>query len=278
MNSGITFALHSYKGGTGKTTLIANLAALYAMRGMRICLLDFDLYAPSLSTYFQKTSNAYLNDLLNGKAEISDILVDLSPELGLKGKLFLGFSSPGKEDIRDIEIKHEMKWQLAALRRFLKAKNKLFEEYKIDYLFLDTSPGIRYWSINTLAAADILFLIMKNSDMDIVGTKKMVRDIYDSLVKFGSQYFIILNKVPGASPIEEERWGADEKTFENEIEDSVQTKVVGSIPCFCDIQFSRHEFLYAIKQSAHPFSKKLIKLAENIERLATNKTENKFFH
>jgi len=167
MSPGKTLAFHSYKGGTGKTTLISNLAAFFAKRGMRVCLLDFDLYAPSQSIYFRKNSRLYLNNLLNGEAEISDVLVDLSSELGLNGKLFLGFSSPGKEDVRDIEIKHEMKWQLAALRRFLSAKNQLFEEYKIDYLFLDTSPGIRYWSINTLATADILFLVMKNSDMDI---------------------------------------------------------------------------------------------------------------
>jgi MinD-like ATPase involved in chromosome partitioning or flagellar assembly len=267
MTTGKTIAFHSYKGGTGKTTLLANLAAFYAMSGMRVCLLDFDLYAPSLTTYFRKTAHSYLNNLLSGEAEISDVLVDLSPELGLNGKLFLGFSSPGKEDVRDIEIKHEMKWQLAALRRFLSAKNQLFEEYKIDYLFLDTSPGIRYWSINTLAAADMLFLIMKNSDMDIEGTKKMIRDIYDSLAMFGSKYFIILNKVPGASPTDELRWGADEKAWEAELEKDIGTRIIGSIPCFCDIQFSRHEFLFAVKQPEHPFSKKLIKIAEKIKGL-----------
>ena len=264
-----TLAFHSYKGGTGKTTLIANLAAYYAKTGMKVCLLDFDLYAPSLTTYFRKTPHAYLNNLLNGEAEISDILVDLSPELELKGKLFLGFSNPGKENVRDIEIKHEMKWQLSALRKFLSAKNKLFEEYKIDYLFLDTSPGIRYWSINTLAAADMLFLIMKNSDMDIEGTKKMVSDIYESLAKFGSKYFIILNKVPGASPIDEKRSMVIEEKWEAEIEKDIGAQIVGSIPCFCDIQFSRHEFLFAIKQPTHPFSKKLLKLAQEINGLAT---------
>jgi len=241
MTTGKTLAFHSYKGGTGKTTLIANLAAFYAMNGMKVCLLDFDLYAPSLTTYFRKSASAYLNNLLNGEAEISDVLVDLSAELGLDGKLFLGFSSPGKEDVRDIEIKHEMKWQLAALRRFLSAKNQLFEEYKIDYLFLD---------------------------MDIEGTKKMVSDIYDSLAKYGSKYFIILNKVPGASPIEEGCWDCDEKAWAAELEDYIGTKVVGSVPCFCDIQFSRHEFLFAVKHPDHPFSKRVITLAEKIKGLA----------
>ncbi len=267
MTLGKTLAFHSYKGGTGKTTLITNLAAIYAKNGLKVCLLDWDLYAPSLTTYFRKTPNSYLNNLLSGEAEISDVITDLGPELGLAGSFFVGFSSPRKEDINDIEIKHEMKWQLTALRRFLSAKNQLFEEYGIDYLFLDTSPGIRYWSINTLAAADMLFLLMKVSDMDIEGTKKMTKDIYDSLTRFGSKYYLILNKVPGALPTDESRWGVDQKTWETELEKDFQTQVVGAIPCFCDIQFNRHEFLYAVKQPDHPFSKKIALLAETIKNL-----------
>jgi chromosome partitioning protein len=263
MSQGKTLAFHSYKGGTGKTTLISNLAALYAMAGKTICLLDFDLYAPSLSTYFRKTPTYYLNDLLRGDADISDVLVDVSSEIGVNGKLLIGFSSPNKEDINEIEIKHELKWQLAAMRRFLAAKNQLFEENKIDYLLLDTSPGIRYWSINTLAASESLFLVMKVSDMDIEGTKRMIKDIYDSLTRFGSKYFLILNKVAGASPSLENRLEPD-NTAISDLEKETGSKVVASIPCFCDVNFNRHEFLSAIKQPEHLFSKKLIGLAEAI--------------
>ena len=273
-SQGKTIALHSYKGGTGKTTLISNLAAYYAMSGLKVCLLDFDLYAPSLSMYFRKLPAIYLNNLLNGeieskgKTDISKVLVDVSSELGLKGKLFIGFSSPGKDDIAEIELRHEQKWQLAAIRRFLSAKNQLFEEYGIDYLFLDTSPGIRYWSLNTLAVADTTFLVMKNSDMDIEGTRKMTTDFYDSLKRFGSKYYIILNKIPGASPITEFNLEADEKEFEAILEKDIGARVIGSMPCFCDIQFSKHEFLFAIKKPDHPFSKKLMALAEIIKDLS----------
>lgn len=267
MASGTTFAFHSYKGGTGKTTLITNIAAFLAKNGKRVCLLDFDLYAPTLTIYFRKTAPFYLNNLLSGEVEISDLLVDLSPELDLKGKLYLGFSNPGKEDVHDIEIKHETKWQLAAIRKFLSAKKQLFEEYQIDYLFLDTSPGIRYWSINTLATADIQLLIMKDNDVDIEGTKKMITDIYDTLTNFGSKYFVVLNKVPGASPLDEYSLTAD-KEFQENLEKEFGTKIVASIPCFCDIQFSRHEFLFAIEQPNHPFSKRMVNLAERIKGLA----------
>lgn len=267
--SGKTLAFHSYKGGTGKTTLITNIAALYAKSGVNVGLLDFDLYAPSLGTYFRKKPSAYLNDLLSGQAEISDVVVDMTAELDLSGKLIVGFSSSRKEDVHEIEINHDSKWQLQALRRFLAAKKELFADYKLDYLLLDTSPGIRYWSINTLATADFLFLVMKDSDMDIEGTRKMASDIYDSLSRFGSKYYIVLNKVPGASA-SSASMPDDEKAWIAGIERAVGAQVVGSIPCFCDIQFSRHEFLFSIKQPNHLFSTRLTALADNVKKLTNS--------
>ncbi|MCL5949444.1 MAG: P-loop NTPase [Candidatus Bathyarchaeota archaeon] len=56
MDSGQTIAFHSYKGGTGKTTLISNVAA---KEGFNVGLLDFDVYAPSLVAYFRKRPNLF---------------------------------------------------------------------------------------------------------------------------------------------------------------------------------------------------------------------------
>jgi chromosome partitioning protein len=261
-----TIAAHSYKGGTGKTTLITNIAATYAKQGLNVGLIDLDMFAPSLSIYFKKTPQMYINDLLSGDAELSDILVELSTELDLKGKLWVGFANPRKEAIQEIEIKHDLKWQLTALKRLLATKKELFEKYHLDYLFLDTSPGIRYWSINTLAAADTLLLLMKDSDMDIEGTRKMINDIYDSLSRFGAKYYIVLNKVPGQTVTEKSNV-LNQKAWIEEIERVVGAQVVGAIPCYCDIQFNRHEYLFAIKQPEHPFSNNLKIVAEKIKTL-----------
>jgi MinD-like ATPase involved in chromosome partitioning or flagellar assembly len=264
LNPKKTIAFHSYKGGSGKTTLITNLAALYASYGFNVGLMDFDLYAPSLVSYFRKTPCVYINDLLSGEAKISEVAIDLGPELNLTGKLLVGFSSPRKEDINEIEIRHDTKWQLEALKRFLSAKRELFNDYGLDYLFLDTSPGIRYWSINMLATADLLFLLLKDSDIDIEGTRKMINDVYDSLTRFGSKYYLILNKVSSAPP----HGASEEKAWIDELERVVGAKVAGSIPCYCDIQFSRHEFLFAVNQPEHMFSKRVRLLAEIIKALS----------
>ena len=48
----VTF--YSYKGGTGRSMALANIAALLSRRGKRVLAVDFDLEAPGLWRYFDK--------------------------------------------------------------------------------------------------------------------------------------------------------------------------------------------------------------------------------
>jgi len=259
-------AFHSYKGGTGKTTCVVNLAALYASMGKKVCLIDFDVYAPSLTSYFGVSPKYFIHDLLSGDAGIHEVLIDYSRKLGLSGELHIAFSSPAKEDIHGIEIRYDDNFQLKALRQFLSVKRRLIEREGFDYIFIDTSPGIRYWSINALATADLLFLMLKVNDMDINGTKRMISEIYDALTRYGLSTHLILNKVPGASPIEYDMNLF--KEIQEEITETLSLPVFLSIPCFCDIQFNRKEFLWAIKKPEHPFSKKIREIPSLLTEIA----------
>src|SRR5919199_5899986 len=207
-------AFHSYKGGTGKTTIAANLAALLAKKGYRVFLLDLDVYAPSLHSYFDKDPKRWINDFLNGTAEVGDIIVDVTPVIEemshanaynkgenerINGKLWVGFSSPKKEEIYRLEggsgKQESSKIQL--LRRFILLREQLISLHDADYIIIDTSPGIRYWSINALAVADTLFLTLKMGDLDIDGTRKMAEEIYGSFTKFGAKSYLVMNRVAG---------------------------------------------------------------------------------
>src|SRR6266480_5126156 len=210
-------AFHSYKGGTGKTTIASNFAALLAKKGYNVFLLDLDVYAPSMQSYFKNEPKKWMNDYLYSNAELDDILLDLTPTISEKnydgaknknhgnGKLWVAFSNSKKEEIYKLEggtgggggggKQESSKIQL--LRRFILLREQLISLHDADYIIIDTSPGIRYWSINALAVADTLFLTLKMGDLDIEGTTKMAEEIYGSFTKFGARSYLIMNRVAG---------------------------------------------------------------------------------
>src|ERR671916_2414063 len=199
-------AFHSYKGGTGKTTIACNLAAMLSLKGYNVSLLDLDVYAPSLHAYFDYSPKKWINDLLFENSDLNEIMVDMTSTLTRSapdktkkiGRLLVGFSNPQKDEIYKLEgsIK-TANANIQLLRRFVQLREDLISDYESDYVILDTSPGIRYWSINSLAVADVLFLTLKYGDLDIEGTIKMAKDIYGSFTKFGSRSYLLLNRVAG---------------------------------------------------------------------------------
>jgi chromosome partitioning protein len=285
-------AFHSYKGGTGKTTIACNLAAMLSLKGYNVSLLDLDVYAPSLHAYFDYSPNKWINDLLFENSDLNEIMVDMTSTLTKHaadrtkkmGKLLVGFSNPQKDEIYRLEgsIK-TANANIQLLRRFVQLREDLISDYESDYVILDTSPGIRYWSINSLAVADILFLTLKFGDLDIEGTIKMANDIYGSFTKFGSKSFLLLNLVSGYciprtylqgshstnksnSSVLAEGTPIQIQTFEKELgsdtflSDQTKMELISAIPCYCDIQFQKKEFLTVLQYPDHPFAKQLEQL------------------
>ena len=268
-------AFHSYKGGTGKTTLACNLAVSLVKKGHRVFLLDLDVSAPSIQAYFEKEPKKWINDFLSDNADVEEIATDLTGLVNANdknGKLWVGFSNPKKEEIYKIEGGKEEISKMQLLRKFILLRERLISDFNVDFVIIDTSPGIRYWSINALAIADLLFLTLKMGDLDIDGTKKMADDIYGSLTKYGAKSYLILNRVAGfcvphsLNASTNENIMIDKQESVNErISKTVGMQVISSIPCYCDIQFSRKEFLMVLENPAHPFSGQINLLSKEME-------------
>jgi septum site-determining protein MinD len=249
-------AVHSYKGGTGKTLISANLATLLAAKGRKTCLLDMDFRAPSLHALFNYDQSEYwLNDYMNGACRLDKVLRNVYCEEALKEKLFVGFANPSTEAIREMSAK-DRKWEMQALTRLLSLRTYLFDGLGFDHLILDTSPGLQYSSINAVIAADIALVVTTSDKSDMEGTLLMLHDLYEH---FNKKKALILNKIPSGLPTSEGR-------KKLEIMGCSPTMVFSScIACSCDIPLSENPCFWACEKQGYPFSGTMQKIASLID-------------
>ena len=285
-------AFHSYKGGTGKSTISSNLSATLARKGLTAVLLDLDVYAPSLQDYFQWQPQKSINDYLFENATVEEVIHDLSPVLNKfpsnngeqsdsKGKLLVAFSSTSKDEIYKLDgaVRQEGS-KIQLLRKFLMLREEIVSKYNADFIIIDTSPGIRYWSINSLAIADTILLSLKLDGIDLKGTRLLAKEIYDSLTKLGTKSYLLLNRAAGyclPPNLSGENNSSNQELYKTTVDNQstvisklsadISMDTILSIPCYCDIQFDSNEFLTALRYPHHPFAGKIDALIEQLKKI-----------
>ncbi len=249
-------AVHSYKGGTGKTLLSVNLAAILAKRGKKVCLFDLDFRAPSLFAVL-KVDNAecWLNDYLNGTCDINKVLIDLSSRVKGNGKFFTALANPATEAIRDISAK-DRKWEMRALGRLLSLRNTLLNEKEFDYLIFDTSPGLQYSSINAIVTADYVVVATTGDRSDVDGTRRMLKELYNL---FEKKTGLVLNKV--LDPASKSKTGE----VTSKVKTVYQVPLLGMVPCFCEILRAEGNLIFVEDKPDHPFTKIIDEMAKKID-------------
>ncbi|MFX0090339.1 MAG: MinD/ParA family protein [Candidatus Hodarchaeota archaeon] len=248
----VSIAIHSYKGGTGKTSISLNLSTLVAQEGKNTCLLDWDFSGPSLNEIFEINPEFYLNDLIEGRCAIEDVLVDVAPSIGVPGEFLVGFADPEAESIRAM-TKKGREFQMKALRRVFALKRHL-EEKSVELVIFDTSPGVSYSSLNAIIISDKVVIIMKPYKPDFGGTLNMLRGIHTELDK---ESYLLVNKVPIETIMSPE----DKQDFTTKVQeyfaDVVQVQLLGMIPCLCSVpqtgfQSKAEDIILALKKEYHP--------------------------
>ncbi len=256
---GKIIAVHSYKGGTGKTLLSVNLAASYAKRGKKVCLMDLDFRAPSLHALFKNQKSEYwLNDYLNGICEIDKVLIDASRDYGNGGKLLVALANPSTEAIRDMTAK-DRKWEMKALGRLLSLRSSLLNDGDLDYIIFDTSPGLQYSSINAIVTADVALVVTSLDASDIKGSQRMTSELYDL---FEKKTGILVNKVI-ADYLSSKK---EQKKFDKHIKRIHSLPILATIPCYCDVLRAGGDFIFSEEKPDHPFTETLDKLATKVEK------------
>lgn len=186
-------SVHSYRGGTGKSNTTANLAALLAMQGHRVGVVDTDIASPGIHVLFkmgtEDMSHFSLNDYLWGKCDIEQAAYDVTDNLGagVTGKIYLIPSS-----IEPGEIARVLRegYDVGLLND---GYQRLLEKLNLDFLMIDTHPGLNEETLLSIAISDVLIIVLRPDQQDYQGTGVTV----EVARKLGvPNMLLLINKVP----------------------------------------------------------------------------------
>ena len=265
-------SIHSSRGGTGKTVIATNLAAIYAIKGLNVALLDLDFRAPSLVDVFSKGMKDpvryWLNDFLDGRCKAEQALTDVSEAYRLKGRLLLGLANPAIEAIRNVMEKSRA-WEVTAVKRLFSLRSALFDNMNVDCCIFDTSPGVQYTSINAVVSSDISVVVATQDSLELKGLENMLVELYDA---FAKRTVVLINKVFPETRV----WSSEkQKNFTRKLEKNLKHPIIGVIPCYCDVLQAKRTSLLAVDKPYHPFLRNLKEVAEKLECfMETNSEED----
>ena len=161
--------VHSFRRGTGKTSLVANLAALLARAGKRVGLVDLNIESPSLHYAFGLKDSAitcYLNDVLRQACSVEQATYDVTTSLqgSAPGKLYL---LPASTRFLDISMALKGDFDSEALDACIP---ELIENNQLDIVLVDTRAGLTDDTLAAIAMTDILCIILRPDAQDFQGT------------------------------------------------------------------------------------------------------------
>ncbi|MBE9111850.1 MinD/ParA family protein [Nodosilinea sp. LEGE 07298] len=244
-------SIHSYRGGTGKSNLTANLATTVANQGYRVGVVDTDLPSPGIHNIFglepdrmAKTLNSYLWN----EAEIEDGAYDVSQNLDLAqgGQLFLVPASSSADDIaRILKDGYDV-------RRLNDGFRQLVKTLELDYLFIDTHPGLSKETFLTIAISHCLLLIVRPDKQDYQGaavTLDVARQLNVKHVQ------IVLNKVLAC---------LDPEALKQKVEEIYRVPVAGLFPLSEDIIKLASEGVFCVRHPEHSMTQEFQAVARRV--------------
>jgi septum site-determining protein MinD len=186
-------SVHSYRGGTGKSNLAANLASSVVQLGKRVAVIDTDIQSPGLHVLFGMdvhTSGLTLNDYLHGRCAIEqaahDVTAKLGPGAAPGAALYVVPSSIKAGEItRVLREGYEVNLLTDGFRTLIKT-------LQLDYLFIDTHPGLNEETLLSILISDILVLILRPDQQDFQGTAVTVEVARKLKLK---RLVLVVNKV-----------------------------------------------------------------------------------
>lgn len=172
-----TISITSGKGGVGKTTLVCNIAVALRNKGKKVLILDGDLGMANVDIFFGVRASRSIQEVLNGRAHIKDIIVDVDKNISL---------IPGGSGIYGLsQLTGPLKQML------LDQVSELNDEY--DYMLVDTAPGIDDHVLYLNSAAQQIVVSVTPDPASITDAYAIIKVLHQRLRE--DQFSIVCNMV-----------------------------------------------------------------------------------
>lgn len=253
-------AVHSFRGGTGKSNLIANIAATMALQGQRVGIIDTDIQSPGIHIIFslkEEKIQFTLNDYLWRRCNIKDTAYDVTDTLiaeqenisKIKGSLYLIPSS-----IKATEISRILREGYDVVR-LNDGFQELIRSLKLDYLLIDTHPGLNEETLVSIGISNILLIILRPDSQDFQGTAVTV-DVARKLK--AAKILLVINKVLPTLNFTD---------LQQQVEQIYDVPVAGILPLSEDMVHLGSKGIFCLRYSQHPITETIKQITEQLAGL-----------
>lgn len=256
-----TISIHSFRGGTGKSNLTANIAALIALQGHKVGIIDTDIQSPGIHVLFkldEQDIEYTLNDYLWGYCNVEKTAYDVSSQIRQQlkqvgnqthdlGAIYLIPSSIKAGEIAQILSEG---YDVEMLKNGF---DQLIERLELDYLFIDTHPGLNEETLVAIGLSDLAIIIMRPDYQDYQGTAVTIEVAQELEVP---DMFLVVNKVLD---------DVDFDALRDEVKAKYQIPVAGILPLSTDVIRLASHSLFCLGFPHHPFTQEVEKIVQTIQ-------------
>lgn len=244
-------SIHSFRRGTGKSSMTANLTALLAAKGRRVGVIDADLQSPSLHILFgldEEEVNCSLNDYLWGRCDIEQTAHDVTPRLSadIRGQVLL---IPSSTKVGDMMRVLRQGYDVDLLDDGF---HKLVEGLGLDVLMIDTHAGLNVETLLSMAISDALAIVLRTDRQDYQGTGIMV-EVARKLD--GPRILLIVNEVPSVFDLAE---------VKSQMEQTYHCEVAAVLSYSDEMMALASADIFALRYPDHPLTAALKQVAAKL--------------
>lgn len=245
-------AISSGKGGVGKSTIAANLAAGMAKKGYKVGLLDADIYGPSVPLMFDVENEKPSVVEEEGKTWMVPV-----ESYGVK-VLSIGFFA---------QINQAVVWRGPMASKALQQMFKDVKWGKLDYFFIDLPPGTGDIHLTLVQSAPLSGAIVVSTPQQVA-----LSDARKGVDMFRQPAI----NVPVLGIVENMAWFTPEELPDNKyyifgkdgaqrLAEDIEVDLLGKIPLYQSIRQSGDVGRPAVLQDNTPQSLALMDLVNNVE-------------